>query len=172
MNDWKRRWGLNVWIEVSRWCGAVLVALFGLVACAESGNSQAVGAEARQALEQHVQSALDSLEKDKLKDLGLAPPYDLAKKDFEKAYGVQVVSMKWDETGGRRGIGSQPPSAAPPRGPPPHPAGTGRRCTARNAASDASDARSNAPASTNGAPAAPVASRARPAGGGAAAMPT
>lgn len=95
---------MNVWIEVSRWCGAVLVALFGLVACAESGNSQAVGAEARQALEQHVQSALDSLEKDKLKDMGLAPPYDLAEKDFEKNYEVKVVSMKWDETGGRRNL--------------------------------------------------------------------
>jgi hypothetical protein len=78
--------------------------LLGLAACAENGGS---GSEARQSLLQHVERGLDSLERGKLKDLGLALPYDLNKKDFEKAYDVQVVGMEWKKNGGNRHLGGR-----------------------------------------------------------------
>lgn len=95
---------MGVWNELVRWCGVILAILVGMTACAEKSDSGAVGPKAAESLVQHVEKGLGSLEWDKLKELGLAPPYDLAKKEFEKAYGIQVAGMEWVETGHGRDL--------------------------------------------------------------------
>ncbi|MGP0565820.1 MULTISPECIES: hypothetical protein [unclassified Nitrospina] len=68
--------------------------LIGIAACGQPEKPGAASAATAESLKQHVEAAIAGLDPAKLKDLGFAPPYNMADKQFETQYEVKVIRMK------------------------------------------------------------------------------